>query len=109
MNARELLQQRLGVDPRRIDEFCRKWKIRELSLFGSALRDDFGPGSDVDLLVVFEDPHRDFGPWMRELTEMEEELQTLFGRRVDLVEKRLVRNPFRRHHILATRQVIYAA
>lgn len=59
MTAREIVRERLGVAPESIDAFCRKWRIRELSLFGSALRDDFGAYSDVDLLVAFE---RD-APW----------------------------------------------
>lgn len=109
MTDQDILRERLHVEPRRIAEFCGKWRIRELSLFGSALGDDFRDDSDVDVLVVFEDSQRDFGPWMTELTEMEEELQSIFGRPVDLVEKRLVRNPFRRHHILTTRRIIYAA
>lgn len=109
MTVEEVVRHRLGVEPERIAEFCRKWQIKELSLFGSALTDEFRPDSDVDLLVVFEDPHRSFGPWMRELLEMEQELETMFGRKVDFVEKRLVKNPFRRHHILTTRKVIYAA
>jgi uncharacterized protein len=110
MTVEEIVRNRLGVDPKRIAEFCGKWGIKELALFGSALTDDFRPDSDVDLLVTFEDPRRSFGPWMSELQEMERELRAIFGgRKVDFVEKRLVRNPFRRHHILTTRQVIYAA
>lgn len=109
MTVEEIVRNRLGVEPERIAEFCRKWQIKELALFGSALSDEFRPDSDVDLLVTFQDPHRSFGPWMGELQEMEEELEKMFGRKVDFVEKRLVKNPFRRHHILTTRQVIYAA
>ena len=109
MTVEELVRNRLGVDPDAIADFCRRWQIKELSLFGSALRDDFRRDSDVDLLVTFEDPHRSFGPWMGQLQEMEEELKAMFGREVDLVEKRSIRNPFRRHSILTTRQVIYAA
>ena len=109
MTVEEIVRNRLGVEPDRIADFCRKWQIKELSLFGSALGDEFRPDSDVDLLVTFQDPHRSLGPWMGELQEMEEELETMFGRKVDFVEKRLVKNPFRRHHILTTRQVIYAA
>ena len=109
MTVEEIVRNRLGVEPDRIADFCRKWQIKELSLFGSALGDEFRPDSDVDLLVTFQDPHRSFGPWMGELQEMEEELKAMFGRDVDLVEKRLVRNPFRRHSILTTGRVIYAA
>ncbi|HVE70840.1 MAG TPA: nucleotidyltransferase domain-containing protein [Thermoanaerobaculia bacterium] len=106
MTAREIIRQRLGVDPEAIDELCRRWRIRELSLFGSALRDDFQSDSDVDLLVVF-DPQAPWDLW--DLTAMEDELQNLFGRRVDVVEKRAVKNPYRRFEILTNRQVVYAA
>lgn len=109
MTVKEILRERLQVAPEAITAFCRKWQIRELSLFGSVLRDDFRDDSDVDVLVVFDDPHRDFGPWARDLFTMEDELRTLFRRDVDFVEKRLVVNPFKRHSILTSRQVIYAA
>ncbi len=92
-----------------VEEFCRKWRIKEFALFGSVLTDEFNADSDVDVLISFEDPKPDLGPWGGKWETMREELQTLFGRRVDLVEKKLVRNPFRRHHILTTRRVIYAA
>ena len=106
MTAREIVQHRLGVEPDAIDAFCRKWRIRELSLFGSALRHDFRPDSDVDLLVVFE-PEAGWDLW--DVVGMETELAELFGRKVDLVEKRALKNPFRRFEILTTRQVLYAA
>lgn len=106
MTARDILQHRLGVAPETIDAFCRRWQIRELSLFGSALREDFRADSDVDFLVVFE-PEARWDLW--DLTAIEDELQRLFGRRVDLVEKRALKNPFRRFDILTTRQVVYAA
>ena len=89
-------------------DFCRRWKIIELSLFGSVLRDDFGPDSDVDVLIAFAsgtpaDSWR-FGE------EMISELGELFqGRPIDLVERRRIINPFRRHEILTTREVVYAA
>lgn len=106
MTAREIVQHRLGVDPGRIDAFCRKWRIRELSLFGSALREDFRPDSDVDLLVVFEPPN----PWtLWDFIDMREELEQMFSRRVDLLSKKALKNPFRREEILRTQQVIYAA
>jgi predicted nucleotidyltransferase len=96
----------VAVDPTRIAEFCRKWRVKELSIFGSALRDDFRPDSDVDVLVVFEDD-AEWDLW--DHMHAEDELKELFGRKVDLVEKSAVRNPFRRHHILNNREVIYAA
>ena len=87
-------------------EFCRRWRIRELSVFGSALRDDFNPNSDLDFLVSFE-PGTPLD--IDRLLDMKEELETRLGRPVDLVEKEAMRNPWRRHEILKTRQVIYAA
>jgi predicted nucleotidyltransferase len=87
-------------------EFCRKWKIKELAIFGSAIGDDFKPESDIDVLVVFDDS----AEWsLFDYMHAEEELKQLFGRKVDLVEKKAIRNPFRRHHILNHSEVIYAA
>ncbi len=86
--------------------FCRKWRIRELSIFGSVLRDDFGPESDLDFLVSFEPG----ASWdLFDLVDMKEEMETRFGRPVDIVEKEALRNPWRKHEILRTRKVLYAA
>ena len=94
------------LDREALAEFCRKWRVRELSLFGSAVRDDFGPESDLDFLVSF-DPGTPLDiDW---LLDMKEQLETLFGRPVDLVEKEALRNPWRKYEILRTRVVIYAA
>jgi predicted nucleotidyltransferase len=93
----------------RIVSFCQKWKITELALFGSVLREDFRPESDVDVLVTFS-PDSDWG--VEHLLDMKEELESLFGRAVDLVEKRLVeesRNYIRRKHILSHMEAVYAA
>ncbi len=100
------MSPRISIDRERIAEFCRRWKIAELSLFGSVLRDDFRSDSDVDVLVVFS---RDARRSLDDFEEMEDELEALFGRKVDIVQKNLLRNPFRRHHILANRQILYAA
>lgn len=96
----------LSIDHDRITDFCRRWRVTELALFGSILRDDFRPDSDVDVLVTFE-PEAPWSLW--DLTAMRQELQEIFGREVDLVEKKGLRNPFRRHAILATQRLIYAA
>jgi len=73
---------RITVDRRCLAEFCRKHHIRHLALFGSALRDDFGPESDVDVLVEFEPSHT---PGLFGIARLERELSTLFGgRKVDL-------------------------
>jgi hypothetical protein len=93
------------VDQARVAEFCLRWNITEFSLFGSVLRDDFRPDSDVDVLVVFApDTQLGWSDWQA----MQEGLEEMFGREVDLVEKRAVTNPFRRHHILKTHRVVYA-
>ncbi len=94
----------ISIPPNSLEAFCRKWRIRELALFGSVLRDDFGPDSDVDVLVSFDDD----APWsLWDLIAMRDELSEVLGRPVDLVEREGLRNPFRRRRILETRQVIY--
>ena len=86
--------------------FCRRWKIQELALFGSVLREDFRPDSDIDVLVTFAPE----APWsLFDLVTMKEELEGFFGRPVDLVEKAALRNPFRRRAILKHQKVLYAA
>lgn len=100
--------QHVGIDlpADRIAEFCQKWNITELALFGSVLRDDFGPESDLDLLVELPPDHGlDLFDWL----DMIDELKALFGREIDLVSKGALRNPFRRQEILTTREVIHAA
>ena len=98
----------LPINP--IAELCQKYGVRELSVFGSLLRDDFRPDSDIDFLVVFGDD--DLGPWMEKLLNMDEELRVLPGREVDLVPKDSIatsENWIRRNHILSTAQVIYGS
>jgi hypothetical protein len=97
---------KIDIPRERIAEFCRKWKIRELALFGSVLSDEFRPESDVDVLVTF---GPDGGITFNNRVEMLDELSAIFGREVDLVERDSIRNPFRRHSILTTREILYAA
>ncbi|MFH0793958.1 MAG: nucleotidyltransferase family protein [bacterium] len=100
------MSPQITFDHAQIAAFCRNWKIVEFSLFGSVLRDDFCPESDVDVLVSFEPA----APWdLWDLMRMQEELGDIFQRKVDLVEKKALQNPFRRHEILTTRELIYAA
>jgi len=99
-----------GVDipEDKLQAFCRKWKIRQLALFGSVLRDDFGPESDVDCLVDFA-PDADWG--LLDVIRAEQELSELLGRPVDLVERPVVErseNWIRRRRILQTARTIYA-
>lgn len=97
---------RIPIPNERLAPFCKKWKVQELALFGSVLRDDFGPNSDIDVLVELLPNH---GLSLFEWVDMIDELQAIFGRSVDLVSKRGLRNPFRRHDILSTCEVIHAA
>jgi predicted nucleotidyltransferase len=97
---------KIEVPRERIEEFCRRWHVSELALFGSVLRDDFRADSDVDVLVTFEPGVR---PSLDDWLDMEDELQADFGRKVDLVEKSRVENPFIRRHILHHHEVLYAA
>ena len=89
-----------------IRQFCRRWKITELALFGSVLRPDFRPDSDVDVLVSFADG-ADWG--LLAHVEMQQDRATLLQRSVDLISKRALEksaNWVRRDAILATAQVI---
>lgn len=91
-----------------LDQFCRRWAVSELALFGSVLREDFGPESDVDILVTFA-PDADWG--LLDHVQMELELSELLDREVDLLTRRAVersQNPFRRREILDTARTIYA-
>jgi predicted nucleotidyltransferase len=97
------------IDQQALDAFCQRWGITELDIFGSVVRDDFRPDSDVDVLVSFSDDRR---PTLFTLVQMEAELEFLFGRKVDLLERRSVErsdNYIRRKHILAHREPLYVA
>ena len=92
----------------KIAEFCDRWKVTEFSFFGSVLRDDFRPDSDIDIMVCF---HPDAHPKFSTLDQMEAELKTLFDRDIDLITRQGIetsRNYLRRHEILSSAQVIYA-
>jgi hypothetical protein len=92
-----------------IGEFCTRWKIERLELFGSALRADFGPASDIDILVTFAAG----SDWsLLDHVRMEDELSGIVGRTVDLVSRRAVarsHNWIRRDAILNSAEPIYAA
>jgi len=95
------------VSPERLDALCRRWRVAELCLFGSALRDDLGPDSDIDLLVTFA---ADAAWRPRDLLRMQDELEALFERKVDLVERAAVEeneNWIRRRHILQHAEPVY--
>ena len=107
--AKTLLGTRIPALPEEIAAFCERWRIDELALFGSVLREDFGPDSDIDVLVRFASSPT---PGLFGIVRMERELVELFGRPVDLVTRAAVensRNPIRRRAILEDARVIYAA
>lgn len=96
----------LHLDREALAALCDKWRIRELSIFGSALREDFKEDSDVDFLVSFV-PDAGWDLW--DLVALREEMMHLVGREVDIVVKEALRNPYRRDAILNHREVVHAA
>lgn len=94
------------ISEEKIADFCRDNKISEFAVFGSILTKNFRPSSDIDILVTFTP---DCGYSLFELAVIQEKLQDIFGRKVDLVEKAALKNPFRKKEILDHMEVIYAA
>jgi uncharacterized protein len=100
---------RIAFDEGALATFCDRWRVRRLELFGSVIRDDFRPDSDVDVLVTFQSD-ADWG--LLDHAAMEEELGALFGRRVDLVSRRAIErsaNAIRRASILESAVPIFTA
>lgn len=97
---------RITLPQKKIETFCRKWKVSELSLFGSVLSEEFRPDSDIDVLISF---MADAGWGLFDFVDMLDELEGIFGRKVDMVEKEALRNPFRRKRIISSKEVIYAS
>ena len=92
-----------------IEDFCRRWQVSELALFGSVLRDDFRPDSDVDVLVTFA-PGAHWS--LFDMVRMQKELKSILGREVDLVERKAVEqseNYIRRKRILGSLVPVYVA
>ena len=105
----EGINVRIQIPKQKLAIFCEHWEIAELALFGSALRDDFGPESDVNILVSFKDGAH---PTLFDMVRMQEELMNIFARKVDLVSRRGIersRNPIRRRAILDSAEVVHAA
>lgn len=100
-----MIHHGINLEPNRLAEFCRRHGIRKLSLFGSILRDDFGPESDVDVLVEF-DPAAT--PTLFSLAAMELELTRLLGRKADLRTPEDLSRYFR-DQVVREAQVQYAA
>ena len=108
LNVSESTRINIVFPSEEIVDFCRRWQIRELSLFGSVLRDDFGPDGDIDVLVTFAEQAQ----WtLLDHVDMQTELAHILTRKVDLVSRRGVessRNYLRRNEILETAEVVYA-
>jgi hypothetical protein len=102
-------QSNIQLPHQALADFCQHWKIKEMSFFGSVLREDFRSDSDIDIIVSFEDD----AIWgILELVRMKRELKTLFGRDVDLLTKKSIEqsdNWMRQQEILGTAQVVYVA
>ncbi len=99
----------MEIPTEQIEAFCRKWRITQFALFGSVLRENFRPDSDVDVLVTFAD---DVHWGLFDIVRMEDELKAIFDREVDLVTRRSVEespNYIRRNHILAQIEVVHVA
>jgi predicted nucleotidyltransferase len=100
---------RIHLPEAEIQSFCRRWQIVEFSLFGSVLREDFRPDSDVDVLVTFAPGAR----WsLFDMVRMQKELESILGREVDLVERKAVEqseNYIRRKRILSDLVPVYVA
>jgi len=94
----------LEIPKEKISAFCDKWKVVEFAFFGSVLREDFDENSDIDVLVTF-DKNNEIS--LFDLAQMQIELQELFDRPVDIIEKEALRNPFRKRQILESAQVVY--
>ncbi len=104
-----MTEPKIRLPKDKIKDFCRRWQIVEFALFGSVLRDDFRPDSDVDILVTFA-PEADWS--LLDHARMELELKALLGREVDLVSRRAIErgsNWIRRQAILDTAQPVYVA
>lgn len=102
------MEKRITINTEQIAEFCRRWKITEFALFGSVLRSDFRPDSNIDVLVTSAPD----APTLLDLAVMEEELQRLFDHPFDLVTKPSIEqsyNYIHRKSILDSAEVIYAA
>lgn len=96
---------KISIPNKSLRRFCMQYRVRRLALFGSVLKDDFGPESDIDILVVFEPDAR---VSFLTLGRMQRELSTLFNRQVDLVPQEGLK-PVIREAVLASAQEVYAA
>ncbi|MGK7930984.1 MAG: nucleotidyltransferase family protein [Microcystaceae cyanobacterium] len=107
MKTLSQIQQKIPFNLEAISQFCQQWNIQELALFGSILREDFTPESDIDILVAFSQNAK---ITLLDLETMESQLSQLFNRKIDLVSKRAIEKSYnwiRRQNILENSQIIY--
>ena len=97
---------RIDIPQAQIEAFCHKWGVVEFALFGSVVRDDFRPDSDIDVMVKFVDGHTTD---LFDIVDMKDELRQILGRQVDLVQHGTIENPFRRKSIMRDLTIVYAA
>lgn len=96
----------IPIPEKAITAFCSQWNVKEFSLFGSVLSNEFNSDSDIDVLISFSE---DAEISLFDLAQMQIELRNIFNRPVDIIEKDALQNPYRKHQILETAQVIYEA
>ncbi len=101
-----MIFQHDDIDLKKVSELAIEYQINEVYLFGSSLRDDFNIDSDIDILIAFKD---DVHYSYFDLCDLQEKFEALFHRKIDLVEKEGLINPYRRSEILRTARLIYAA
>ena len=94
----------IPINRERIMEFCKKWKIIRMALFGSVLRGDFRPDSDVDVMVSF---GPDSGWSLFDIVDMKMELESIFERDVDILEEGTIRNPIKHRCVYENLEVVY--
>ena len=100
-----MTRSRIPISQKKLKEFCQRYQVRRMALFGSVFRDDFRPESDIDILVVFDPSAR---TTFMTLGKMKRELSALFQREVDLVPQEGLK-PAIREAVLSSAQEVYAA
>jgi len=103
------VNEHLNIPTEQLADFCKRWRITEMALFGSAARGDLGPDSDVDVLVTFS-PEAEWS--MLDLSRAKRDLESMLGRSVDMIERPALQthhNPWLRSAILKDARVIFSA
>ena len=102
-----MVLRNITYSQKELQEFCKRWRITRLEIFGSAIRDDFNVASDIDLLVEY---HPDFLRTLADMEEMQKEIEEIFQRPVDLITRKSIessQNPYKRQNILDCAVVLY--